>query len=58
MIKKDFIILDAAMNDLMRPALYGANHQTIPVVKSNNKFQKKLMNLLDQFVKVLTNLQL
>ena len=33
--KKDFIILDAAMNDLMRPALYGANHQTIPVVKNN-----------------------
>ena len=26
-IKKDFIILDAAMNDLMRPALYGANHR-------------------------------
>ena len=28
--KKDFIILDAAMNDLMRPALYGANHKTLP----------------------------
>ncbi len=39
-IKKDFIILDAAMNDLMRPALYGANHQTIPVVKSNNISKK------------------
>ena len=38
--KKDFIILDAAMNDLMRPALYGANHQTIPVVKSNNISKK------------------
>ena len=33
--KKDFIILDAAMNDLMRPALYGANHRTLPVLKSN-----------------------
>ena len=33
--KKDFIILDAAMNDLMRPALYGANHRTIPVLKTN-----------------------
>ena len=33
--KKDFIILDAAMNDLMRPALYGANHKTLPVVKTN-----------------------
>ena len=26
--KKDFIILDVAMNDLMRPALYGASHRT------------------------------
>ena len=33
--KKDFIILDAAMNDLMRPALYGANHLTLPVIKTN-----------------------
>ena len=24
--KKVFVILDAAMNDFMRPALYGANH--------------------------------
>ena len=33
--KKDFIILDAAMNDLMRPALYGANHRTLPAIKKN-----------------------
>jgi diaminopimelate decarboxylase len=32
--KKDFVILDAAMNDLMRPALYGANHRTLPVIKT------------------------
>ena len=32
--KKDFVILDAAMNDLMRPALYGANHHTLPVLKT------------------------
>jgi diaminopimelate decarboxylase len=38
--KKDFIILDAAMNDLMRPALYGANHRTIPVVKTNQTSKK------------------
>jgi len=38
--KKDFIILDAAMNDLMRPALYGANHKTLPSIK-NNKISKK-----------------
>ncbi len=33
--RKKFIIIDAAMNDLMRPALYGAFHRTLPVIKSN-----------------------
>ena len=37
---KKFIILDAAMNDLIRPALYGANHRTLPVLKTN-KISKK-----------------
>ncbi len=32
-----FIILDAGMNDLMRPALYDAYHELWPVVKDNNK---------------------
>ena len=30
---KNFIILDAGMNDLMRPALYGSAHQIIPLKK-------------------------
>ena len=38
--KKDFIILDAAMNDLMRPALYGAYHKTMPVLKTNQISKK------------------
>ena len=38
--KKDFIILDAAMNDLMRPALYGAKHKIIPLNKTNKKSKK------------------
>jgi diaminopimelate decarboxylase len=38
--KKDFIIMDSAMNDLMRPALYGANHRTLPAIKTN-KISKK-----------------
>ena len=38
--KKNFIILDAAMNDLMRPALYGANHKTLPVIKTNQTSKK------------------
>ena len=37
---KDFIILDSAMNDLMRPALYGANHQIIPVIKRSGISKK------------------
>ena len=39
--RKKFVILDAAMNDLMRPALYGAYHKTLPVVKSK-KISKKI----------------
>lgn len=29
--KKDFVVVDAAMNDLMRPALYGSYHEIVPV---------------------------
>tara|TARA_B100001175_G_scaffold266550_1_gene237239 strand:- start:285 stop:1499 length:1215 start_codon:yes stop_codon:yes gene_type:complete len=39
-VGKNFIILDAAMNDLMRPALYGANHKTIPAIKIKKKSKK------------------
>ena len=38
--KKDFIILDAAMNDLMRPALYGAKHRTLPAIKKSQTSKK------------------
>jgi diaminopimelate decarboxylase len=38
--KKNFIILDAAMNDLMRPALYGASHRTLPAIKTNQTSKK------------------
>ena len=38
--KKDFIIVDAAMNDLMRPALYGAKHRIVPLKKTNKKTKK------------------
>ena len=43
--RKKFIILDAAMNDLIRPALYGALHRTLPVIKSN-----KMSNTIYEFV--------
>ncbi len=35
--KKNFIILDTAMNDLMRPALYGATHKILPSIKKNQR---------------------
>ena len=31
---RDFLILDAAMNDLIRPAMYGAYHDILPVVEA------------------------
>ena len=31
---RDFLILDAAMNDLVRPSMYGAHHDIIPVIES------------------------
>jgi diaminopimelate decarboxylase len=37
---KNFVILDAAMNDLMRPALYGTKHQIIPSIKNNKTINK------------------
>tara|TARA_Y100000590_G_scaffold250816_1_gene281715 strand:+ start:1533 stop:2747 length:1215 start_codon:yes stop_codon:yes gene_type:complete len=41
----NFVILDAAMNDLMRPALYGAKHKIIPARKN-----KKLNKIKHEFV--------
>jgi diaminopimelate decarboxylase len=32
---KNFVIIDAAMNDLMRPGLYGSYHEILPVVKKS-----------------------
>jgi diaminopimelate decarboxylase len=39
--KKNFVILDAAMNDLMRPALYNAKHKII-ASKKNKRLSKKI----------------
>ena len=36
---KKFVILDTGMNDLMRPALYNAKHQIIPLKKTNKKIR-------------------
>lgn len=34
---KEFVIVDAGMNDLVRPSLYGAYHQILPVKKNSRK---------------------
>ena len=38
--KKDFIILDSAMNDLIRPALYNAKHKIIPLKRNKTNSKK------------------
>jgi diaminopimelate decarboxylase len=37
---KNFIILDAGMNDLIRPALYGASHRILPAQKTGRISKK------------------
>jgi diaminopimelate decarboxylase len=34
---KRFLVVDAAMNDLIRPALYSAHHEILPVVQPNDE---------------------
>ncbi|OFV97744.1 MAG: diaminopimelate decarboxylase [Acidobacteria bacterium RIFCSPLOWO2_12_FULL_54_10] len=38
--KKKFVIVDAAMNDLIRPSLYGAYHEIRPVERMKSPMQK------------------
>jgi diaminopimelate decarboxylase len=37
--EKNFAIVDAAMNDLMRPALYDAYHNILPILRENGPAQ-------------------
>ena len=39
-LKNNFLITDAAMNDLLRPALYKANHQVVPLQEQNSSHNK------------------
>jgi diaminopimelate decarboxylase len=39
---KHFLVVDAAMNDLIRPALYGAYHEIVPVIQSRASATAKL----------------
>jgi len=36
---KKFVILDSGMNDLIRPALYGAEHKIVPLKKTNKRIE-------------------
>lgn len=37
---KRFLVVDAAMNDLIRPALYGAHHQIVPITQRSDAGMK------------------
>jgi len=39
-LNKNFIIIDAGMNDFMRTALYDASHDIVPIIKTNKKSQE------------------
>ena len=57
-LNKDFIILDAGMNDLIRPALYNAKHMIIPANKLSKKSKKEydfvgpICETSDRFLKI------
>src|SRR5437868_5651254 len=40
---KTFLIVDAAMNDLIRPSLYGAYHEIKPVQEAREKMKRKVL---------------
>ena len=57
-ITKNFIILDAAMNDMIRPALYGAKHRIIPlnkkqkILKKTHEFVGPICETTDKFLTI------
>lgn len=44
---KNFIIVDAAMNDLARPSLYDAHHDILPVVRTAGKAEDEHLETAD-----------
>ncbi|MFZ0320551.1 MAG: diaminopimelate decarboxylase [Candidatus Sulfotelmatobacter sp.] len=43
---KHFLVVDAAMNDLIRPALYGAYHEIVPVVQSERPAPRETVDVV------------
>ena len=39
--RKTFVIVDAAMNDLIRPVLYGATHPITPAIRARRSRRKE-----------------
>src|SRR4029077_9601689 len=44
--RKTFVVVDAAMNDLMRPALYGAVHPITKVVRDKASTQRRRVDIV------------
>jgi len=45
--KKTFLVVDAAMNDLLRPSLYRAHHEIVPVRASNASSEEEPHETVD-----------
>jgi len=45
--KKKFLVVDAAMNDLLRPSLYGAFHEIVPVRASGKSSEQGTRETVD-----------
>lgn len=43
---KRFVVVDAAMNDLIRPALYGAYHEIVPVSRSAGSEENEIVDIV------------
>ena len=43
---KRFLVVDSAMNDLIRPALYSAHHDIVPVVKPGDLARKETVDVV------------
>jgi len=40
--RKTFLVMDAGMNDFLRPALYQGQHQILPILKKKNRILKPM----------------
>ncbi|WP_420568332.1 diaminopimelate decarboxylase [Thalassovita sp.] len=43
---RDFLIIDAAMNDLVRPAMYEAHHDIIPVIEAETGVEQAAIDIV------------